>query len=503
MPPRAAGTSPAAGANVIKRPAAFPVATVAAPVTPVSACKRPAGAIAEEEEARDAKRPQGQPPLDAKRPPAARPPAQPQRPPEEPSVGNTLRIPEVDEVPTIFEFDADAEKAYGLFVDSTRCMMGDELGLVVDVNRWSGKPLTSFRLPGGVKCIVGDGDYLYVGTNDGDIFDLSDDRVRLVAKIEEFGALLWIDIKDGLIAASDQNGYVGLLNEEGEVVWKHHSGGTDGWLCRIDSTGIYHGCSNGVRKYNLRGQLVWTCKKRMDVTFGVQTDEHLWVMGVVSRKDSPEQTMVAKINKATGDLDGKMQFSGIDSCCVSPDLKRVYDSRMNIQPANVQLAKWTGAAWKNCTLPMETIFSMQAFGNHVFAVGSRPEGGSKFACFDVSDKGIIAAAAGHRQMTQSGSWGAADRVLQEASGTVDEVTSAEGKIIIGCILDGSKLRARVESPGYDPTLNVQFQRNLRKPGARFTVDNVELAPNGNFYRCRGEIKRLRDSGFAVDGSCAA
>jgi hypothetical protein len=59
------------------------------------------------------------------------------------------------------------------------------------------------------------------------------------------------------------------------------------------------------------------------------------------------------------------------------------------------------------------------------------------------------------------------------------------KVVVECITDGAKVRAKIVSAGYDPTKNVQFPRGVRTAGKRFVVETVVDA--GSFYRVRGEI----------------
>lgn len=58
-----------------------------------------------------------------------------------------------------------------------------------------------------------------------------------------------------------------------------------------------------------------------------------------------------------------------------------------------------------------------------------------------------------------------------------------------CVREGGKLRVKAISAGYDTTKNVQFPRAIRAEGARYTVEQLELAAGG-FYRVRGKISRL-------------
>lgn len=62
---------------------------------------------------------------------------------------------------------------------------------------------------------------------------------------------------------------------------------------------------------------------------------------------------------------------------------------------------------------------------------------------------------------------------------------ATDPVMIECVADGKKVRARVISPGYSSSKNVQFPRDIRKVGQKFLVDAVVNA--GSFYRVKGNI----------------
>jgi Ca-activated chloride channel family protein len=71
--------------------------------------------------------------------------------------------------------------------------------------------------------------------------------------------------------------------------------------------------------------------------------------------------------------------------------------------------------------------------------------------------------------------------------TTDEV--GEG-ILVQCIKEGSKLRARVVSDGYEPDWNIRFPRSVREEGMLYVVEEIRLAPDGKSYIACGDIKRL-------------
>jgi Ca-activated chloride channel family protein len=71
--------------------------------------------------------------------------------------------------------------------------------------------------------------------------------------------------------------------------------------------------------------------------------------------------------------------------------------------------------------------------------------------------------------------------------TTDEV--GEG-VLVQCIKEGSKLRARVVSDGYEPDWNMCFPRSVREEGMLYVVEEIRVAPDGKSYIACGDIKRL-------------
>ncbi|MEH2245956.1 vWA domain-containing protein [Nostoc sp.] len=68
--------------------------------------------------------------------------------------------------------------------------------------------------------------------------------------------------------------------------------------------------------------------------------------------------------------------------------------------------------------------------------------------------------------------------------------SVGDSILVQCVKDGSKLRARVVADGYEPDWNMRFPRSVREEGMLYLVDEVKTAPDGKSYIACGEIKRF-------------
>jgi len=72
-----------------------------------------------------------------------------------------------------------------------------------------------------------------------------------------------------------------------------------------------------------------------------------------------------------------------------------------------------------------------------------------------------------------------------------ETTDTVGDgVLVQCLKDKSKLRARVVSDGYNPDWNMRFPRSIREAGMMYVVDEVKESSQGGFYLAYGEIKKL-------------
>jgi Ca-activated chloride channel homolog len=69
-------------------------------------------------------------------------------------------------------------------------------------------------------------------------------------------------------------------------------------------------------------------------------------------------------------------------------------------------------------------------------------------------------------------------------------------ILVQCVKDGSKLRARVVADSYEPDWNMRFPRSIREEGVLYVVDEVKTAPDGKSYIACGEIKRFVQAAIA-------
>ena len=102
-------------------------------------------------------------------------------------------------------------------------------------------------------------------------------------------------------------------------------------------------------------------------------------------------------------------------------------------------------------------------------------------------------AGGHHGSSRSRSTSSASSRPARTPATLadlEETDTIGSGILIQCVKDGSKLRARVVSDGFDPSWNMRFPRGIREESILFVVDQVNTAPDGKSYIASGDIKRF-------------
>ncbi|MGH7997917.1 MAG: WGR domain-containing protein, partial [Brasilonema sp.] len=177
--------------------------------------------------------------------------------------------------PILWKFDSGSS-AFGIFIDTDHCWVGNQNGQVFKLNH-QGEVLNQFQLPDGVKCIVADDVWIYVGCDDGNVYDLSGKLPRLAYEIDENIDIFWLDIYDGILGVSDANGAVVKIDPEGESQWTRLSQGRSGWMIRADAAGFYHGHGAGVTMYDLEsGKQVWNQPTDGSVLFGWQESDKVY-----------------------------------------------------------------------------------------------------------------------------------------------------------------------------------------------------------------------------------
>src|SRR5262249_13118549 len=136
----------------------------------------------------------------------------------------------VKQAPVLWKF-ASREFALGIFIDDARCWVGNQKGQVYALDH-QGKVLNQFHLPDGVGCLIADDVWIYAGCDDGNVYDLTRRSPRLAYEITKKVNVLWLDICDGILTVSDEQGTVAAIDPEDQSLWKKESSGRMGWMVR-------------------------------------------------------------------------------------------------------------------------------------------------------------------------------------------------------------------------------------------------------------------------------
>lgn len=374
--------------------------------------------------------------------------------------------------PILWKF-ASGRAAFGIFIDARYCWLGNEAGHIFGLDH-AGQVQAQYSLPDGVKCLVADDIWLYAGCDDGNVYDLSGKIPRISYQIAQDVDIYWLDIRHGALAVSDAGGRVALVNHEDESEWLKTTKYSSGWMVRCSEEGIYHGHSAGITMYsNLDGQLVWQQRTQGSVLFGWQ-EETMVYAGTSDRKvySFTKQGQPSTIYNCD---------AAVYSCATAEQGKYVFagDSFSSIycfDQAGQRL-------WKLGT-GCGSAFSMQYFNDRLYIVTTE----GHLACLDVSEAAIKAAQTG--MLPQTVDVKAPPVAPTPASTTLEITSTTNGGVVLECFREGSRLRMRVVSAGFDPNMKVQFPQNIREENARYLVDEVRLAAHGGFYRTYGNIKKL-------------
>lgn len=384
----------------------------------------------------------------------------------------TSNVSTAKQAPILWKF-ASNSAAFGIFIDAKRCWVGNQAGEVFTLNH-QGEVVNRFKLPDGVKCLVADDLWIYAGCDDGNVYDLTGKLPRLSYKIDENVDIFWLDIKNGLLAVSDANGGVTTIDHDDESQWTRLSQGHSGWMVRCDESGVYHGHSKGVTMYDYQeGKMLWHQNTQGSVLFGWQEasavyagtgDYKVYCFSKDGKAGAVYQCDAAVYSCASAE-NGKYVFAG-DNCssiyCFTAEGERLW-----------KLATGCGSA-----------LSMQFFDNHIYIVTTE----GYLACIDASETAIASAQTG--TIPKAAVISAPIGEGAAPSPILETTTDTSSGVIVECYREGTKLRVRAVSQGYNPNWKVQFPKDIRIEGARYLVQEIRESANGGFYRAYGDIRKL-------------
>lgn len=379
------------------------------------------------------------------------------------------------QAPILWKFKTGA-RAFGIFIDEMHCWIGNQDGSVFALDH-NAQVLNQYRLPDGVKCIVSDGSWIYVGCDDGNVYDLTGKLPRAAYEISDNIDIYWTDIYDALLGVSDADGTVMIADHENENLWMKKSKGDAGWMVRCDDDGyVYHGHSKGITAYyGLENPVVrWEYNTKSNVLFGWQEKTSVYA-GTGSGK-------VYALSKA-GKLENIYDCdAAVYSCAASEHGKYVFagDNYSSVYC----FSKSGERLWKLAT-GCGSAYSMQYYDNRVYIVTTD----GSLACIDASEEAISSAQAGIVPGVKDIK---APKPVAVSQSTDLEIVSSpdQGAVVVQCIREGGKLRVRVVTGGYNQDWNVQFPRNIREENAFYAVDEIRESSRGGFYRVYGNIQKL-------------
>lgn len=375
--------------------------------------------------------------------------------------------------PVLWKFKT-GRSAFGIYVSDEACWVGNEAGQIYSLDH-QGQLNTQYQLPDGVKCIIADNDWIYVGCDDGNVYDLTGKLPRQAYEINANVDIYWLDINNGLLGVSDRTGNVNIINYEDEQQWSQKSNGSSGWMIRLDEVGkVYHGHSGGVTcYYGWDGSVLWEKSTSGSVLFGWKTAE--LVVAGTARKE-----VLAYNNDGELQLTMKADAS-VFSCAASDDGKYFFAGD---NQSSVYCFDHTGKRlWKLATT-CGSAYSMQYHQEKVYIVTTD----GSMACIDASAAAIEGAQAG--EVPEVVDIKAPKPTTVAQTDQLETAPADSTGVRVHCIKEGGKLRIRVLSDGYESGWNVQFPKNLRVEGAEYQVDEIRVAGQGGFYRVFGNIYRV-------------
>lgn len=373
--------------------------------------------------------------------------------------------------PVLWKFNSGSA-AFGIYIDDRHCWLGNENGDVYKLNH-KGEVINQYKLPDGVKCIIADNDWIYVGCDDGNVYDLTGKLPRKAYEIKEDVDIYWLDINSGLLGVSDSTGVVTVIDYDDEEQWSKKSKGNGGWMVRCDDAGrVYHGHSSGVTCYEgQNGNNLWHQGTKGAVLFGWRTNDT-----VLAGTGGAWLQLFDKDGSNLGEMKGDGSFY---SCAASEDNEFIFGGDSS---SSVYCFDKTGTRlWKLGTT-CGSAYSMQYHKDKLYIVTTH----GMLTCIDASSEAIEKAKEGEVPQAQNIK-APTQQVAVVNTDILEEAADDMQGVLLKCTKEGGKLRVKVLSPGYEANWNVQFPKNLRKEGATYIVDEVRESSQGGFYRVFGNI----------------
>lgn len=372
--------------------------------------------------------------------------------------------------PVLWRYDSGA-RAFGVFVDAEHCWVGNDDGDVVAVSH-TGQVARRYKLPESVMSLVRDEQWLYVGCDDGKVYDLTGDQPFVAYEISDEVNILWLDIHAGSLAVSDAEGRLTVLDHDCDKLWERKSQGDMGWMIRADERALYHGTDGGVTTYDWSGKKLWHKKLDGSVMFGWQEADSVYAA------TSDDEVRTFAKDGAPGTV--YKADTTVFSCAAAPGGRYLFagDSSSSVycfDQAGTRL-------WKLDTT-CGAALSMQYFQERLYIVTND----GSLTCIDVSEVAIADARVG-KVPEAAVVTAPKDLKIASVGQAVERAAAGAAGVLVEVVEEGGKPRVRALSDGYDRGYNVQFPRDIRTPGTRYLVDDLVESGRGGFYRVVGQIR---------------
>jgi outer membrane protein assembly factor BamB len=388
-------------------------------------------------------------------------------------------------LPIVWQLES-GQQTVGLWVDD-HVWTGNSIGECFKLDPASGKLISSWKLPGECVAVLSDDAWKYAGCNDGCIYDLTGDVARVAYQLG--GARHdWIEVNQGVLCVSDDEGTITVIDVDGSTRWqKSDKKAREAWVLRTAADGLYHGSMVGLRKYSWSGKRLWQTSCG-DVRYGViDGDDVVVTAGFYSNSG---RTSLVRIDREKGKEHWRREAStksaGFSSngaeagaASAASDGTRRFFAGVG---SYVFCYDEEGALLWEAPTGCRSLCNMMVQGDALYFASQTGAIGRADISREAFDK------------LESGAWTAPKRLrqgrLKEQSREVARTTDTSKGVVVECVKEGGKVRVRVVSKGYRSDWFCQFPRDIREVGAKFVVDEVREATQGGFYRVLGNIKRL-------------
>jgi hypothetical protein len=344
----------------------------------------------------------------------------------------------------------------------------------------------TLKLPHKSYCVFADEAWTYAGCVNGAVYDLTGRVPREMYRVTNSSAIGWIEGYRGNLCVSDHGGGITVIDVEGNVRWRRQDRrATEGWVARADATGVLHGSTVGLRKYDWDGRRTWALTDLGDVRFASYEGEEIVATAGWCRKNKTALAIISKEGRTrcAVPLSAGAGFrpNGAESCAGGRDKDGALRFYVGCGRYLFGFDGDGNPLWHAPT-NMRSPCNMQLVGERLFMTMET----GIVCCVDVSAAAIELALRGEVPAPRTEKAARLKRVSTELERTAD---TSKG-VVVECINEGGKLRVRVVTAGYRKNWFCQFPRDVREEGARYVVDEVRKATSGKFYRVLGDIKRL-------------